>query len=82
MPVRNQSIQYDISAKEAVLSFIEALNDNDFDGARTHIDDNMVFEGVMGSRHGADRHQGPGCSDVSGAPWMRAKLAEPPVLNE
>jgi limonene-1,2-epoxide hydrolase len=54
MRTRNQSIQQDINAKEVVLSFIEALNDSDFDGARSHVDDNLIFQGVMGSRQGAD----------------------------
>ncbi len=33
MATRPQSIQTGISAKEVVLSFIEALNDNDFEAA-------------------------------------------------
>jgi hypothetical protein len=54
MSVKNQAVQHAVSAKEVVLSFIDALNDGNFDAARTWVDDNLVFEGVMGSRHGAD----------------------------
>ena len=43
-----------ISAKELVLSFIEAMNDENFDSARTYVDDNMVFQGVLGTRNNAD----------------------------
>jgi limonene-1,2-epoxide hydrolase len=52
MPV--YPIQQAISAKEVVLSFIEALNDDNFEAARTHLDDAMIFQGVLGSRNGAD----------------------------
>ena len=56
MSARNQSVQTDISAKEVVMSFIQALNDNDFESARSHVDDALIFQGVMGSRHGADEY--------------------------
>lgn len=41
-------------AKEVVTSFIDALNNEDFDTAKTFLHDDMVFDGVMGSRHGAE----------------------------
>ncbi len=56
MQVKRQSVLYEVSAKEAVLSFIEALNDEDFDAAASHLHENMVFQGVMGSRYGADEY--------------------------
>jgi limonene-1,2-epoxide hydrolase len=40
--------------KEVVLSFMEALNKDDFSGARKLIADDLQFKGVMGSRDGAD----------------------------
>jgi limonene-1,2-epoxide hydrolase len=55
MASRHQTMQ-DISAKEVVLSFIQALNDSDFDGARSHVDDALVFQGVMGVRNSADEY--------------------------
>lgn len=42
------------SAKEIVLSFIDALNREDFAAARQCLADDFNFVGVMGSRHGAD----------------------------
>lgn len=54
MAARHQVIQTEVSAKEVVLSFIQALNDNDFDGARSHVDDALLFQGVMGTRTSAD----------------------------
>ncbi|MEO7776528.1 MAG: nuclear transport factor 2 family protein [Fibrobacteria bacterium] len=43
-------------AKEIVLEFVEAINNEDFAAARGLADDDMVFVGVMGSRHGADAY--------------------------
>jgi limonene-1,2-epoxide hydrolase len=58
MQVKNQPVRNAISSKETVLSFIEALNDSNFDEARTYLDDNMIFQGVLGSRNGADEYIG------------------------
>lgn len=41
-------------AKEAVLAFIKALNDEDFDAARNLITDDMSFIGVLGTRNSGD----------------------------
>ena len=41
------------AAKEVVLSFIDALNQEDFEAARKLSDDDLVFKGVMGSRNSA-----------------------------
>jgi limonene-1,2-epoxide hydrolase len=54
MQVKTQPVKNAISAKEVVLSFIKALNDSDFDSAREYLDDNMIFQGVLGSRNSAD----------------------------
>ena len=40
--------------KEVVLSFIEAMNKEDFDAARGLASNSMNFEGVLGARNGAD----------------------------
>ncbi len=42
------------SPKEIVLNFINALNEEHFNVARIYLADDMTFEGVMGSRNGAD----------------------------
>jgi len=49
-------IKPDSSTKYVVLSFIEALNKEDFKIARDYLTDNMKFEGVMGSRDSADAY--------------------------
>jgi len=41
-------------SKQTVLSFIKALNEEDFETAREYISDDMKFVGVMGTRDGAD----------------------------
>jgi predicted SnoaL-like aldol condensation-catalyzing enzyme len=43
-------------AKNTVMSFIKFLNEENFDAARKCTDDNLKFEGVMGTRDGADAY--------------------------
>ena len=43
-------------AKEIVLKFIDALNEEDFETARACLSDDMVFDGVLGHRDGADTY--------------------------
>lgn len=43
-------------AKETVLSFINALNDENFDAARRYVHDDLSFVGVLGTRDGADAY--------------------------
>ena len=45
-----------INAKEVVLSFIAALNQEDFDVARSYAADDMTFTGVLGSRNNAEEY--------------------------
>jgi len=45
-----------ISAKQAVLGFIAALNNEDFKSARAYTDDDLKFEGVLGSRNSASAY--------------------------
>jgi limonene-1,2-epoxide hydrolase len=40
--------------KEVVLDFLDALNSEDFKTARHYLSDDMVFDGVLGHREGAD----------------------------
>ena len=42
------------NAKETVLAFINALNNEDFGVARNLLTDDMSFVGVMGTRDGGD----------------------------
>lgn len=42
------------NAKAVVLKFIQALNEEDFQLARTLLAEDMHFNGVMGERDGAD----------------------------
>jgi limonene-1,2-epoxide hydrolase len=44
------------SAREIVLSFIDAMNNLDYPSARTFVHDDMTFRGVLGSRDGADAY--------------------------
>ena len=43
-------------AKEIVLTFIDALNNEDFETVRHSLSDDMVFDGVLGHRNGADAY--------------------------
>jgi hypothetical protein len=42
--------------KEVVVSFINAITGEDFATARTLVNDDLVFDGVLGSRNGADAY--------------------------
>lgn len=44
------------NAKEVVLTFINALNKEDFETARDCLSEDMVFDGVLGHRDGADTY--------------------------
>ncbi|WP_448697759.1 nuclear transport factor 2 family protein [Mucilaginibacter sp. AW1-3] len=55
MMMTTQSDQ-DSIAKSMVLSFIAALNKEDFEAARKFMAPDMKFEGVMGSRDSADAY--------------------------
>lgn len=45
-----------INGKEVVLSYLRALNDEDFAAARKLVTEDLAFEGVLGSRRGADEY--------------------------
>lgn len=42
--------------KETVVSFVNALNTEDFKTARGLAHENMTFTGILGSRHGAESY--------------------------
>lgn len=44
------------SAEKVVISFVKALNEEDFKTARQYASDDMKFIGVLGSRDGADAY--------------------------
>lgn len=44
------------SAKDVVLSFVNAINNEDFASARRLASDDLSFVGVLGSRDGADAY--------------------------
>ncbi len=41
------------TSKETLLAFLTALNDEDFETARSFVTDGLRFEGVLGARDGA-----------------------------
>ena len=43
-------------AKETVTAFLAALNHHQYDKARSYVNDNMTFMGVLGARNGADAY--------------------------
>ena len=45
-----------VNVKQFVLSFIKALNKEDFKAARAYVSDDMKFVGVLGSRDSADAY--------------------------
>lgn len=54
MKIKNSAVDSD--AKDIVLSFVKALNDERFDAARNYAADSMTFTGVLGSRNGAEEY--------------------------
>src|SRR5689334_2232976 len=42
--------------KEVVLTFLDALNNEDFETARHFLSNDMVFNGVLGHREGGDTY--------------------------
>jgi hypothetical protein len=46
----------EIKAKDIVLNFLNALNAENFEAARHVLDNDMQFNGVMGSRSGVDAY--------------------------
>jgi hypothetical protein len=56
MQVKDPTIPLKGNAKDTVLSFVTALNNEDYNEARKYVNDDMTFDGVMGSRNGADAY--------------------------
>jgi limonene-1,2-epoxide hydrolase len=53
---KNMETKTKNSSKEVVMSFVNALNSEDFDAARKCVSDDMSFRGVLGSRDGAEAY--------------------------
>lgn len=49
-----EAIKPKTKAEEIVLSFLDALNNFDYQKARSFVTDDLTFYGVLGSRAGAD----------------------------
>lgn len=45
-----------INSREIVLAYVKALNREDFQTARQYVADDVSFDGVLGSRQGADAY--------------------------
>jgi len=52
----NEILTPAVSAKQVVVKFINALNNEDFETAKTYTDDAMQFDGVLGCRNGSDAY--------------------------
>ena len=50
MKTTKESPTPDVDAKDIVLTFINALNAEDFDTAKSCVRDDLVFEGVLGTK--------------------------------
>lgn len=53
--MKNQAIS-GTTSKDIVLSCISAINEEDFESAKKLVHDNFKFEGVLGSRDGAEAY--------------------------
>jgi hypothetical protein len=49
-------VDTDNAAREVVLSCVKAINDGDFREARRYVSEGMMFDGVLGSRFGAEAY--------------------------
>lgn len=54
--MENEIVTSVISAKETVLAFIKAMNKEDFKAARVYVHNDMRFQGVLGTRNGAEEY--------------------------
>ena len=64
-----------INAKEVVISYLEALNDQDFKVARTYLKDDMTFLSPIASHNSADAY-------LEGNEQLRSKYGIKKVLYE
>ncbi|MVM35397.1 nuclear transport factor 2 family protein [Spirosoma sp. HMF4905] len=56
MTANKETVSVETDAKEIVLAFVQAINDEDFKIARSLASDDMTFKGVLGSRDGGDAY--------------------------
>lgn len=53
---KNRDQSFSEGSKEVILGFVDALNHEDFEGARKCVTDDLKFVGVLGSREGGDAY--------------------------
>lgn len=56
IPMTDTTNRVESTAKTTVLSFIDSLNQENFDAARQLVTDDMTFKGVLGTRDGAEAY--------------------------
>jgi SnoaL-like domain len=56
MKTKNDTTTPENNPKEIVLTFINAMNMEDFKTARSCVADDLVFDGILGQREGADAY--------------------------
>jgi hypothetical protein len=56
MERKDQATSQRETARDIVIACIQSLNEEDFETARKYFNDDMSFEGVMGSQQGADAY--------------------------
>jgi hypothetical protein len=54
--MKTETATIETKTKDIVLSLLDAINKEDFKKARTYITDDFKFNGVLGSRDGADAY--------------------------
>ena len=54
MVMRVENMVQEKHPREVVLAYVYALNEEDFQQARQYVSDDMVFDGALASRHGAE----------------------------
>jgi predicted ester cyclase len=50
------NVETAVNPREIVLAYVEALNREDFQTARQYVANDVSFDGVLGSRQGADAY--------------------------
>jgi predicted ester cyclase len=54
--MKTETATIENKTKDIVLSLLDAMNKEDFKKARTYVTDDFKFNGVLGSRNGADAY--------------------------
>lgn len=56
MKTQSHDTIHESEVKDVVVSFLDAMNREDYQTARSYVNDDMLFIGVLGSRDGADAY--------------------------